>query len=718
MGLYFGRRRKITLLFLMGVGLPSLGLTYLAFRGIRNDLALREQQALEELRTAATRVTAVMEGQIAASESAFSQALAAYPTLSGVGARSTPSPEMLSRLGGLKGQHPLVDQVVFIDAPGTIELPLAKLLFLPDGAVQRSPPPRMPASAAEAVAAAQVMEFRQQRFAQALAAYERALEGVTAVEARGELLLAISRVRRKTGSLHAAMDVCETLRRDYGQVRTAAGILLGPTASLELGSLQLAAGDTLGALVTDFEFYRRLVDGEWTLERAQFDFMTAEVRTAITSLLSRMPSVDPGGTHERAFTALTEEEGRRRARTERLLTFRERAGPELYSRRTGEVGSEVGAGRRFTLDTGGELYLISLLRPDQGDPRSWALVLDADYLRDGVLGPVLEEHAAAAGAAWVVRGTDGGVILASEEPRAGSSTLTAGFSRSFPPWLLELHEERPSPYRLLFLSSQSIYFYMFLLIATILAFGLILTTRAVSHELELARMKSDFVSTVSHEFKSPLTSIRQLAEMLQAGRVPSEERRNEYYAILVEQSSRLSTLIANILDLARMEEGKKEFRFEEVEVGSLLEEVLSGARHRVVHAGFEIQAIVDDNLPKVRADKEAISRALSNLLDNAVKYSGEGRAVNVRAFVCEGWLSIAVEDFGVGIPTEELDRVFDRFYRGGDALTRSVKGSGLGLTLVKQVVEAHGGEVQAESAPGRGSTFTIRLPIGEEDSRA
>ena len=718
MGLSFSRRRKITLLFLLGVGFPSLGLTYLAFRGIRNDLALREQQALEELRTAAARVTALTEDQIAASEDAFSRAFAAYATPSGVTGRSTPSPEMLSTLGGLKGQHPLVDQVVFIDSPGTIELPLANLLFLPDGAVQRSLPPPMPASAAEEVAAAQAMEFRQQDFDQALAAYERALAGVTAVETRGELLLAMSRVRRKAGSLTFAMEVCETLRRDYGQVRTAAGILLGPTASLELGSLQLATGDTLGALVTDLELYRGLVDGGWVLERAQFDFLTAEVRTAITSLLSGTPYVDPGGTHERTFTALKDEEGSRRARTERLLTLRERAGPELYLHRTGEVGSEMGADRRFTLGTGGELYLISLLRPDQGGPGSWALVLDADHLRDGVLGPALEEHAVGAGAAWVVRGRDGGVILASAEPRAGASTFTAGFSRNFPPWLLELHEERQSPYRLLFLSSQSIYFYMFLLIASILGFGLILTTRAVGHELELARMKSDFVSTVSHEFKSPLTSIRQLAEMLQAGRVPSEARRDEYYAVLVEQSSRLSTLVANILDLARMEEGKKEFRFEEVEVGSLLDEVLSGARHRVAHSGFDVESVVDENLPKVRADREAISQALSNLLDNAVKYSGEARTVNVRAFVRDGWLSMAVEDFGVGIPAEEMDRVFDRFYRGGDALTRSVKGSGLGLTLVKQVVEAHGGEVQAKSAPGRGSTFTIRLPIRAEDSRA
>jgi signal transduction histidine kinase len=231
-------------------------------------------------------------------------------------------------------------------------------------------------------------------------------------------------------------------------------------------------------------------------------------------------------------------------------------------------------------------------------------------------------------------------------------------------------------------------------------------------------MKSDFVSTVSHEFKSPLTSIRQLAEMLQAGRVPSRERRQEYYGVLVEQSSRLSALVANILDLARMEEGKKEFRFELSNVKDLLEETVSAARHRVAHSEFVIQCVVDEPLPKVLADRDAISQAISNLLDNAVKYSGEAKTVNVKAFRSEKWVTVAVEDSGVGIPGEELDRVFDRFYRGGEGLTRSVKGSGLGLTLVKEVVQAHGGEIQVKSAPDRGSVFSIHLPIPKEESRA
>ncbi|MCK5651801.1 MAG: hypothetical protein KAJ42_10505, partial [Gemmatimonadetes bacterium] len=325
MGLPFGRREKITLLFLLGVGLPSLGLTYLAFRGIRNDLALQEQQRQEELRTAASRITGVVEERIAAAEKVFSDVLAGH--------QSPSDSELISTLERLQEQHPLVEEVVFVASPDAVQLPLAKLLFLPAGEADRPSPPSWPGSAAAELRSAQDFEFRQQRYPQALAAYGRALEAVAAREARGEILLAISRVQRKAGSLQAAIGVCETLSRDYVQVRTAAGIPLGPTATLELGSLHLETGDSLQALATDVELYGSLVGGAWALERAQFDFIAAEVREAITRILSGMSSVDQVQAHSDSFAELREEEGARRIRTERLHAFQERAGGELHARR-------------------------------------------------------------------------------------------------------------------------------------------------------------------------------------------------------------------------------------------------------------------------------------------------------------------------------------------------------------------------------------------------
>jgi signal transduction histidine kinase len=319
---------------------------------------------------------------------------------------------------------------------------------------------------------------------------------------------------------------------------------------------------------------------------------------------------------------------------------------------------------------------------------------------------------------WAVRGRDGITILARADPPEGTVALNATFAGDFPPWLIEFYQRPQNPYKRLLASSQSVYFYMFLLIAAILVFGLVLTVRAVTQELELARLKSDFVSTVSHEFKSPVTSIRQLAEMLQAGRVPDEERRRRYYDVLVEQSSRLSSLVINILDLARIEEGRKEFRFEAIDVGELLRDIATTVQHRVGHEGYVIEADIAKELLPVSGDKDAITQAVTNLIDNAIQYSDDAKQINLSGSLHDELVTIAVEDFGVGIPDDDFDKIFDRFYRGGDALTRSVKGSGLGLTLIQEIVEAHGGTVHVESTLGEGSKFSIRLPASTEQSDA
>jgi signal transduction histidine kinase len=193
--------------------------------------------------------------------------------------------------------------------------------------------------------------------------------------------------------------------------------------------------------------------------------------------------------------------------------------------------------------------------------------------------------------------------------------------------------------------------------------------------------------------------------------VPSEERRQQYYDVLLEQSERLALLTDNILSLAKIEEGRAEFAFETTDVSALLTKVVSSFQERVRHEGFDIELKVQGPIPLVAVDRTALSQAITNLIDNAIKYSGDSRKVVVGVSVEGQSLAIAVRDFGVGIKKEDIDRVFERFFRGGDELTRTVKGSGLGLTLVKEIVEAHRGRVQVESEPGKGSVFSILLPL-------
>lgn len=146
-------------------------------------------------------------------------------------------------------------------------------------------------------------------------------------------------------------------------------------------------------------------------------------------------------------------------------------------------------------------------------------------------------------------------------------------------------------------------------------------------------------------------------------------------------------------------------------MGALLEEIVERVEHRVRHEGFTIRSEIEDPAPAIALDAAALTQATTNLIDNGVKYSGESKEVVVRGFSRNGHFVITVQDFGVGLDDDETAKVFERFYRGGDALTRTVKGTGLGLALVKQIAEAHGGSVAVESTPGSGSTFSIRLPL-------
>jgi signal transduction histidine kinase len=195
--------------------------------------------------------------------------------------------------------------------------------------------------------------------------------------------------------------------------------------------------------------------------------------------------------------------------------------------------------------------------------------------------------------------------------------------------------------------------------------------------------------------------------------VPSEERRQQYYDVLLEQSERLALLTDNILSLAKIEEGRAEFAFESTDVSALLTEVVSSIQDRVRHEGFDIELDIKGPIPLVAVDRTALSQAITNLIDNAIKYSGDSRKVVIGASIEGQSLAIAVQDFGVGIKKEDIPRLFERFYRGGDELTQTVKGSGLGLTLVKEIIEAHRGKVQVESEPGKGSVFSIRLQLSQ-----
>lgn len=241
--------------------------------------------------------------------------------------------------------------------------------------------------------------------------------------------------------------------------------------------------------------------------------------------------------------------------------------------------------------------------------------------------------------------------------------------------------------------------------------GLVLTKHIVSKEMALARLKSDFVSNVSHELRTPLALIRLYAETLELGRITTQEKKQEYYRIVRKESERLTALINNILDFSRIEAGHKEYEFRETDIADLVRNTLDSYRYQIEQQGFTFEEQIDETLPKVYVDREAIARALVNLVNNALKYSADEKFLGVKLYRENGTLKLEVADRGIGITRREQSKIFEKFYRTGDPLVHNTKGSGLGLSLVRHITEAHGGDIAVESTPGKGSKFILSLPL-------
>lgn len=368
-------------------------------------------------------------------------------------------------------------------------------------------------------------------------------------------------------------------------------------------------------------------------------------------------------------------------------------------------------GRRHVM-AGGRVVLAAVLRTAGGAPVLAALVRDEGYLRREVL-------------AGTLVGLDGGSVLAVLDPedrpvyasRPLADTervLAVPLGEALPTWRLALHQPlglRPGAA----VRRQAMLFTgAFALLLAVIALGLATTYRLVRRESEMARLKSDFVANVSHDLKTPLSLIRMFAETLELKRVTDEATRQEYYAVITRESERLTRLIDNVLDFSRIESGRRRYDRRPVALAPLVHAALEAFRHPLAQGGFTLQVDLPGDLPEIVADAEALEQALANLLDNAITYSGDGRRIRVEARRAPGEVRLAVIDDGIGIPAEEQARIFDKFYRIGRSDTQGRRGSGLGLALVKHVMDAHGGRVSVESGPARGSRFTLHLPLAEE----
>lgn len=261
---------------------------------------------------------------------------------------------------------------------------------------------------------------------------------------------------------------------------------------------------------------------------------------------------------------------------------------------------------------------------------------------------------------------------------------------------------------------SSLYIFTLILVLSVTFFGAYLVWRDVRRELRLAALRSQFVSSVSHELRTPLAAIRMFAETLRMGRASGPESEAEYLDTIVNESERLTRLLDNVLDFSKIERGERIYRRKPVSLPDVVRAAGRTLNYPLSEQEFKLQVEMDNSLPPVSADADALEQAVLNLLTNAMKYSGDSREIYLRLLQKDGNAVIQVTDHGVGIPAGEQARIFQKFYRIPTPGNQQVPGTGLGLTLVDHIVKAHGGHVEVESTPGRGSTFSIILPLGEQ----
>ncbi len=705
MNLKLDWQKRAIILFAAIVLIFSVILTVFAIREAERDKLVKQTEINQEQERIAASINNQVMGTIREAEERSFKLL----NLSQGQLNESQLTDVASRI---EENEDLVDEIFYVGRSGQVTFPSFKPLYNLNGesAYSKKGPVRIEEN--NLFKSAEAAEYKTRNYSFAISNYRQLMRSTSDKTSRALLLNRIARCYKLSGNLDRSIQTYKQIVSDYQEESSSDGIPFALIALYQMGTMYSDRDKDWEGIETYLELYKNLLGTQWSISRAQFYFYLKKVRDELDSLRQRVNIENIGEDSADRWTELEQTEREKLERMAAIEKIAQRVAPLIVTEQT---DSEDSSGTSFHLSQkiGNKPILISYTYPDSQS--MFGFSIDYQYLTNEILPSILAKLSLREGFIVQIADEEDKVMAGEEIPRQKSAnpqlSYSRNFEKNFPPWTVKIYQALPSAAERQFSLRRNIYVLSVVVVIVAILFGGILAIRSTAKELRLAKLKSEFVSTVSHEFRTPLTSIRYLAELLQRGRVKEESKKQHYYESITHESERLSWLIENILDFSKIEAGMKEYEFEETDVAEMCRDIVSRFQEQVALQDFTIESEIPEELPKIFADREALSRALFNLLDNSVKYSEDSRKIKFRAWSDQENIYFCVEDQGIGIGKDDQDRVFEKFYRSGDIQNSTVKGSGIGLTLVSHIAKAHGGEVILESEWGKGTEITIQLPI-------
>ena len=696
------QNKKFLSIFFLVVFLPSLILAYFGIRAIHNERYKLQQLNLEQqrgfVRTLEAEVQSLIEREAAGlREFSTSRALVDRDDRS---LRELIIPRIQDKS--------VLGQVVFwgrdggIWSPGLAAQPPARAA--PDAPVEWN---RLQPD----LARAERSEFQLRNFPEAITLYGRILQRSKDDTVRAWIKSRIARCQVKQKDYQQAVVTYRSLIEGFPGLLTESGRPLEIVSRTEVLDALRVDRNFSAFFPESFQTIKSLEKDFWSIDGDQVELYVNLIFQMIDEVLSQSPSDHIPENFQSSIKEIRDSLQRKRAIWRLAETVSKDLLPDIGSKAE-NLASEGLIIHRDALEFEGQDVLV-LWAPLERQKTGQA---------DGFLGSLLQiadlkesldtrlKDIGPPDVSIVLRSTSSGKILyGTEMPLGRTPAFIEYFPDNFPPWKIEVFQDEGAAKGMPLY--QNIFFWTILALLIIVFFGSALIIRTIVQEANLLNLKSEFIASVSHEFKTPLTAMGAILERLLSSEVKDPKKVREYYRTLSHDSEKLKRLVKNVLDFTKIEDGKREYKLIATDIVRLVRQEVDNFQEENEPSGLRVETRIDEDIPPVLADEEALRQALHNILDNAAKFSRGEKNVDVSVTRLQDSVEIAVEDRGIGISESEQKKIFEKFYRGKQASFISPTGTGLGLTLVKHIMDAHGGDVVIRSRPGKGTRVGLTLPL-------